>query len=134
MRGIVPASCEALVQFILGSLEPALEDGNAIQVGAVLQVFELFAQLHLLQQKLRIMHRDLQRQLATIQGEQVTRALGWTLERLVGLVEARGLFQRQPLLALGSVSKAVRMNAARQLTVARSQLIEVQIETRLQLK
>ncbi|MNO85464.1 hypothetical protein D3C76_768370 [compost metagenome] len=123
-----------MVQFILGSLEAALEDGNAIQVGAVLQVFELFAQLHLLQQKLRIMHRDLQRQLATIQGEQVTRALGWTLERLVGLVEARGLLQRQPLLPLGSVGKAVRMNTARQLTVARSQLIEVQIETRLQLK
>ncbi|MNV85254.1 hypothetical protein D3C71_1791900 [compost metagenome] len=80
-----------MVQFILGSLQATLEDGNAIEVGAVLQVFELFTQLHLLQKKLRIMHRDLQRQLATIQGEQVTRALGWVLERLVGLVEARGL-------------------------------------------
>jgi hypothetical protein len=30
VRGIVPASCEALVQFILGSLQATLEDGNAI--------------------------------------------------------------------------------------------------------
>ena len=134
MRRIIPASCEALVQFILSCLEAALERGNTRHVGAVLQIFELFTQLHLLQKKLRIMHRDLQRQLAPIQGEQVARALGRTLERLVGLVEARRLLQSQPLLTLGSVGKAVRMNAARQLTVARSQLIEVQIETRLQLK
>jgi len=99
-----------------------------------MQIFKFFAPLHLLHQKLGIVHRNFQRQLATLQCQQITRALGRAFECLVGLIEAGGLFQRQTLLALGSIGKAIRVNTARQLSITHSQLIEVQIETRLQLK
>ena len=134
MRRIIPTGCEAFIQFILGCLEPTLECRHSGQVGAVLQILELFAPLHLLQKKLRIMHRDFQRQLAAIQSQQVTGALGRALEGLVSLVEACRLLQGQALLALGSIGKTVWMNPTRQLAVARGQLLEIQAEARLQLK
>ena len=134
MRRIIPTGCEAFVQLFLSDFQATLEYRDTVEVGAVLEVFELFAPLHLLQEKLGIMHRDFHRHFMPADGQQVACALGRTLERLVGIVEPRRLLERRPLLALGSVGKAVRMNTARQLTVARGQLLEIQTETRLQLE
>src|SRR6218665_1558145 len=44
------------------------------------------------------------------------------------------MLQRQTLLALGGIGKAVRVNGARQLAITRGQLVEIQAEARLQLK
>jgi hypothetical protein len=44
------------------------------------------------------------------------------------------LLQRQALLTLGGVSKAVRMHATRQFSVARGKLLKVQPKARLQLE
>jgi len=134
LRGIVPTSCEAVVQLILGDFQAALERGDTGQVRFVLQLLELLAPLHLLHEEFGVVHRDLQRQLATAHGEQVARTLGRTLEGLVGLVEAGGLLQGQALLTLGSVGKAVRVHTARQFSIARGQLFEIQRKARLQLE
>ncbi|CRM66198.1 hypothetical protein [Pseudomonas sp. 22 E 5] len=80
------------------------------------------------------MHRDFDRQLTTVQREQVARAFGRVFQRLIGFVEAGRLLQRQALLTLGSVSKAVRMHRTRQLSVARGKLLKVQPKARLQLE
>lgn len=48
---ISPTGCEALVQFILRGFQATLEHRNTGQISAVLQVFELFTQRHLLQKK-----------------------------------------------------------------------------------
>jgi hypothetical protein len=53
---------------------------------------------------------------------------------LVGVVQAGGAFQRNPLLALGGVCKTVGVHAPGKLTVAGRQQVEVQIEARLQVK
>ncbi|MNP49740.1 hypothetical protein D3C76_1439470 [compost metagenome] len=134
MRRIIPTGCEAFIEFFLSHFQAPLEHGDTFEVSTVLEVFELFAPLHLLQKKLGIMDRDFHRHFMPADGQQVACALGRTLERLIGVVEPRRLLECRPLLTLGSVGKAIRMNAARQLTIARSQLLEIQTETRLQLE
>ncbi|MCY1182368.1 hypothetical protein D9M73_229270 [compost metagenome] len=123
-----------MVQFILGSLEPALEGSDTRQVGAVVQLFQLFPPLHLLQEKLRVLHRDFERQLAPFQGQQVQGSPRCALQCLVGVVELRRTLQRQALLALGGIGETVGMDGTRQLAVTRRELIEIQPITRLQVE
>lgn len=120
--------------FGLGGLEPTLEGRHAGQVGAVLQLLQFLAQLHLLQEKLRILHRSLQGQLVTTQGQQVQGPARSALQGLVGLVQLRRAFQGETLLALGSVGETVGMDAAHQLAIALAELVEIDQESRLQVE
>ena len=134
MRCIIPTGCEAFVELILGLFQTTLEDCDTRQVCFVLQVFELFAPLHLLHQEVGIVHRDFKWQLAPSHRKQVACAFGRVFQGLIGFVEAGRLLQCQALLTLGSVSEAVRMHPTRQLSVARGKLLKVQPKARLQLE
>ena len=116
---IIPTNRKAFVELILSLLQTPLERCDAGQICTVVQVLQLFAQLHLLQQEIRVLHRHFQRQLGSTQRQQVTGTLRRALERAIGLVETGGLLKGQALLTLGSIGKPVWMDIARQLAVSR---------------
>jgi hypothetical protein len=63
LRSIIPTSSEAVVQLAcLSVFQSTLECCNTGHIGGVVQVFKFFAPLHLLHQKLGIVHRCFQRQ------------------------------------------------------------------------
>ncbi|GBH08422.1 hypothetical protein KPSA1_01796 [Pseudomonas syringae pv. actinidiae] len=129
---VIPTGSEALVQLVLSDLELTLEGRHTGKIGLVLQVLEIFAQLHLLQKKFRIMHGDLKRHLVAIHRQKVARPFRRALQGLIGFVETGRTLQRQTLLTLGSVSEAVRVDVARQFTVARCQLVEIKLKLGLE--
>ena len=55
-RHIIPTNRKAFVQLILSHFQTPLELRHSGQVSTVVQIFQLFAQLHLLQQEIRILH------------------------------------------------------------------------------
>src|SRR3989338_8041844 len=99
-RSIIPTNGKTFVELILSHFQTPLELRNARQVCAVVQVFQLFAQLHLLQQEIRILHRHFQRQLRAAQCQQIAGTLRRTLKRTVSLVETGGLLEGQALITL----------------------------------
>src|SRR5690606_2637880 len=131
---VVPACCEALIELFLRRLQTALEGGDTSEVCIVLQLLQLFAQLHLLQQKIRILHRHFQRKLGTAHGQQIAGALRRCFQNLISLVEAGRALQRQALLTLTGIGESIRMNLACQLTVTCRQLFQVDTKARLQVE
>ena len=133
-RDIVPAGGKILIQLVLSHLQAFLEGRHASQIGTVLQILQLLAPAHLLQEELGVLHRHFERQLATPQGQQVEGTARCALEGLVGLVEARRLLQRQALLAIAGVSEAIGVHGLGQLAIARRQLHLIHQKGRLQLE
>jgi hypothetical protein len=97
------------------------------------RLFERLAQLHLLHQEIG-RHRGVgfERYVHPVQRQDVACALVRILQRLVGLVHARGPLQRRAPLGVARVREAVGMHARLDFAVGMFERFVVQSEGRLE--